>query len=158
MPSGTCELGEGRAASRGGPLRRGVAPKFQEIECHETAVRSIANKNVPKTVMNRKGSHLTKPPKHLSAAAKREFRRLEAEYEFGPDQRLILTVGFEGWDLANAANDLLRTQGLVLNGRRHPAAELQKQGTQTFLRCMRELGLNRSESGDLGRPPSEAVL
>ncbi len=97
-------------------------------------------------------------PKHLSLAAKREMRRLEAEYEFGPDQRMILIVGLEGWDMANTAGELLRTEGLVVKGRRHPAAELQKQGTQTFLRCMRELGLNRGEAGDIGRPALDAEL
>ena len=99
-----------------------------------------------------------KLPKHLSVEAKRQMRRLDEEYEFGPDQRMILTVGLEGWDMANTAGALLRKEGLVLNGRRHPAAELQKQGTQTSLRCMRELGLNRGEPGDPGRPPTEVEL
>ena len=101
---------------------------------------------------------MTTVPNHLSPAARRHMRRLESEYEFGSDQSLILVVGLEGWDLANQAGKLLRTEGLVVNGRRHPAAELQKQGTQTFLRCMRELGLNRGEPGDLGRPSTEVEL
>lgn len=97
-------------------------------------------------------------PKHLSPAAKRHMRRLESEFEFGEDQRLILITGFENWDLANQARELLKTQGLILNGRRHPAAELAKQGTAVFLRCMRELGLNRGEPGDPGRPSADVEL
>lgn len=97
-------------------------------------------------------------PKHLSAAAKGHVKRLQGEYDFSADQWLILIEGLEGWDMANQARELLRREGLVVNGRRHPACEIQKQGTAVFLRCMRELELNRGEPGDPGRPPTDVEL
>lgn len=93
-------------------------------------------------------------PKHLSREAKRHWARLVKDYELSPDALLILQVGLENWDQAQAARALIREQGLIVNGRRHPAAELQKNGDALFMRAMRELGLNLSEPGDVGRPPA----
>ena len=95
-----------------------------------------------------------KPPKHLSKHAKRHWDRLVREYELAPDAALILQLGLENWDMAQQARQLIREQGLILNGRRHPAAEIQKNGDALFMRAMRELGLNLSGPGDVGRPPA----
>jgi phage terminase small subunit len=92
-------------------------------------------------------------PKFLSAKAMRHWNRISAEYELTPDAAMILETGLENWDMAQDARALLRKEGLVLNGRRHPAIEIQKLGDMIFLRSMRELGLNISDPGDVGRPP-----
>jgi len=94
-----------------------------------------------------------KTPKHLSIAAKTHMRRVQNEYDLSPDAAMILVVALENWDMANEARQMLRTEGMILGGRRHPAIEIQKQGDAIFLRCMRELGLNLNDPGDVGRPP-----
>jgi len=92
-------------------------------------------------------------PKGLSLEAKRHWNRIVKEYELTADAAMILETGLANWDMAQEARLLLRTQGMVLNGRRHPALEIQKLGDMIFLRSMRELGLNISDPGDVGRPP-----
>ncbi len=94
-----------------------------------------------------------KAPKHLSVEAKRHWSRVLKEYELAPDAALILQTGLENWDMAQEARRLIREQGLIVNGRRHPACEMQKNGDALFMRAMRELGLNLSEPQDVGRPP-----
>lgn len=92
-------------------------------------------------------------PKHLSVEARRHWIRIVSEYELTPDAAMILETGLSNWDMAQEARRLVREQGMVLNGRRHPALEMQKLGDMIFLRSMRELGLNISDPGDTGRPP-----
>lgn len=100
-----------------------------------------------------KTASVNAPPKQLSLAARRHWARITKEYELTPDAAMILETGLENWDMAQRARALIRKDGMVLNGRRHPAVEMQKLGDMIFLRSMRELGLNISDAGDNGRPP-----
>ena len=95
-----------------------------------------------------------KTPKHLSPEAKRHWNRLMKEFELTTDTALILQTGLENWDCAQEARRLIREQGMLVKGRRHPAFEVQKNGDALFMRSLRELGLNRGEPGEVGRPPS----
>lgn len=95
---------------------------------------------------------------NLSAEAQKEMRRISKAYELSPDATLVLTVALENWDLARQARAILRKEGIVQGGRRHPCIEIAKQGDALFLRGLRELGLNLDEPGDPGRPPAGVEL
>lgn len=95
-----------------------------------------------------------KCPSSLSLAARRHWNRITKEYELTPDAAMILQTGLENWDMAQDARNKIREEGIVVNGKRHPAIEIQKLGDMIFLRSMRELGLNISDPGDVGRPPN----
>jgi phage terminase small subunit len=92
------------------------------------------------------------PPKHLSAESKRAWRRVSAEYELTPDAQLLLRGALENWDRAQAARVLVDAEGLVVNGRRHPAVDIEKQAYGLFQRFLRQLGLDLVEPGPAGRP------
>jgi len=94
-----------------------------------------------------------KPPVHLSLEARRHWNRITAAYEITADSAMILETGLANWDMAQEARELLRREGMVVDGKRHPAIEIVKQGNATFLRAFRELGLNLAPPGDVGRPP-----
>jgi len=104
----------------------------------------------PKTFRNQK---LMKCPVHLSIDARRHWNRITAAYEITADSAMILETGLANWDMAQVARELLRKEGMVVDGKRHPAIEVQKLGDMIFLRSMRELGLNIAPPGDVGRPP-----
>ncbi len=94
-----------------------------------------------------------KCPANLSSDARRHWNRITAEYELTSDAAMILETGLASWDMGQQARELLRREGLVLGTKRHPALEILKMADTTFLRAMRELGLNISDPGDVGRPP-----
>ncbi len=83
-----------------------------------------------------------KPPKHLTAEAKKFWRRVSSEYELTPDAELILQVAAENWDRAQQARVEVSRDGLTADGRRHPAIDIEKQAYGLFLRAMRQLGLD----------------
>ncbi len=96
-----------------------------------------------------------RPPKHLSDEGKRFWRAVAREFELTPDSALILRAACENWDRAQQAREAIAKDGLVLNGRRHPALDVEKQAYSLFLRAMRALGLDILPPGSLpvGRPP-----
>ena len=91
-------------------------------------------------------------PGHLSAAMKKFWRRVEREYELDPDALLILRTACEAWDRAQQARHAIDLDGLIINGRRHAAVDVEAQSQSLFLRAMRQLGLDVVAPGRLGRP------
>jgi phage terminase small subunit len=100
-----------------------------------------------------KNDSVNNPPKNLSLAARRHWARITKDYELTSDAAMLLETGLANWDMAQEARKLIRKEGMVLNGRRHPAIEIQKLGDSLYMRAMRELGLNISDPGEAGRPP-----
>jgi P27 family predicted phage terminase small subunit len=91
-------------------------------------------------------------PLHLSAESRRTWARIIAEYDITPDAALLLRAALENWDRAQAARELVSREGLVLNGKRHPATDIEKQSYGLFQRFMRQLGLDIAPAGPVGRP------
>lgn len=91
-------------------------------------------------------------PKHLSPESKTAYRRVMREYELAPDSEMLLRAALENWDRAQAARSLVSQEGLVLNGRRHPAVDIEKQAYGLFQRFVRQLGLDIIPPGEPGRP------
>ena len=67
-----------------------------------------------------------KPPAHLSAKAKMLWKRLNEQFEFEPDAVQTLAIALENLDLADKARELLRVEGLVINGKKHAASDSVK--------------------------------
>lgn len=97
-------------------------------------------------------------PKHLSAESKRTWRRIASEYELTPDAAALLQVALENWDRAQAARELVNLEGLVIDGKRHPGTDIEKQAYGLFLRAMRQLGLDIAQPGPVGRPAGGGLL
>lgn len=92
-------------------------------------------------------------PRHLSAEMKAFWAEIMAEYELEVDARLILRAACENWDRAQQAREQIAKDGLLLDGRRHPAVDVEKQAYSLYLRAMRQLGLDVVAPGPIGRPP-----
>lgn len=93
-----------------------------------------------------------KAPKHLSPESKRFWGRIVSEYDITPDAALLLRAALENWDRAQSARELVSREGLVMNGKRHPATDIEKQSYGLFQRFMRQLGLDIAPAGAVGRP------
>ena len=94
-----------------------------------------------------------KPPTHFSEEARKLWRSLNEEYQFTPDTLAILRVSLENYDLSQEAREALKRDGLVLDGKRHPAVDIARQSYGLFLRGMRQLALDVVGPGPTGRPP-----
>lgn len=94
-----------------------------------------------------------KPPSHLSSEMKRFWKSVNDAYELEQDALLILRAAAENWDRAQEAREQVKKDGLVLNGRRHPAIDIEKQAYGLFLRSLRQLGIDAVAAGPIGRPP-----
>jgi P27 family predicted phage terminase small subunit len=102
---------------------------------------------------------LAKPiraPKHLTAASKRFYERIAADYTLEPHHLRLLQLLCEAWDRGQEARKILHKEGLVIDHERlgkrpHPAAGIEKDSRTAVARLLRELNL--SEEPDDNRPP-----
>lgn len=101
---------------------------------------------------------MTKPPDHLSAESKSHWRRIAKEFDLTADAALLLRCALEQFDRAQAARELVSREGLVVNGKRHPATDIEKTAFGLFGRFMRQLGLDIAPAGPVGRPPASGGL
>ena len=74
------------------------------------------------------------PPKHLSRAAKRKWRKLQEEYSIvDGGGLLLLNTLMDAWDQAAAARSIMARDGFILENpstghkRAHPAAAILKE-------------------------------
>ena len=91
-------------------------------------------------------------PAHLSQEMRKFWRRVTEEYELERDALLILKTACEAQDRAQQAREIIAKEGLILDKRRHPAIDVEAQSQSLFLRAMRQLGLDISGPGPVGRP------
>lgn len=101
-----------------------------------------------------------KPPKHLSAEARRWWRRVLAEYGIEDAAGLmILGQALEAYDRLREAQELIRRDGLIIatpaTGAKHlhPAARVEKEARTLLLTAWKQLGLDIEPPGPIGRPP-----
>ena len=94
-----------------------------------------------------------KAPSHFSQKSRQLWKSIHADYELEPEAAELLRVALENLDLADQARGLLRTEGLVVNGKKHPASDAVKLHDGMFLRAIRQLGLDVVAPGPIGRPP-----
>ena len=94
-----------------------------------------------------------KPPLHLTPKSRKLWTSIHELYELEPEAAETLRVALENLDLADRARALLDREGLVLDGKRHPALDALKQCHGMYLRALRQLGLDVVQPGPIGRPP-----
>lgn len=87
-------------------------------------------------------------PKHFSTKARQLWAAIHADYELAPEACELLRVALENLDLADKARELLRNEGLVVNGRKHPASDAVKLHDGLHLRAMRQLALDVAAPGE----------
>ena len=102
--------------------------------------------------MRPKAPKTPKAPIHFSEKARQLWKSIHEEYELEPEAGELLRVALENLDLADKARELLRTEGLVVNGKKHPASDAVKLHDGMFLRAIRQLGLDVVAPGPMGRP------
>ncbi len=91
-------------------------------------------------------------PGYFSAKTKALWKAVLTEYDLAPEMLELFRLALENLDLADAARQLLRAEGLVVGGKKHPAADLVKMHDGLYLRAMRQLGLDVVQSQkDAGR-------
>ena len=88
-----------------------------------------------------------KTPAYLSDKSKRLWRTIHEGFDLEVDAIELLRVALENLDLADQARNLLRTEGLVINGKKHPASDAVKLHDGMFMRAMRQLGLDVVAAG-----------
>ncbi len=97
-----------------------------------------------------------KAPAHLSAASRRWFGHVVAEFNLEPQHVRLLQLAAEAWDEGEEARKLLARAGLVVTDRfgqerAHPAVAIRRDSRIAFARLVRELALEDSPPG--ARPP-----
>ena len=98
-----------------------------------------------------------KAPSYLSAAAKKWWDSVVAEYVLESHHLKLLEAAAGAWDRAEQARKLLKKDGLVVLDRfkqqkAHPASLIERDSKSLFSRLVRELGLDVEGPVD-SRPP-----
>ena len=96
---------------------------------------------------------IPKAPRCLTPKTKAIWKQVTGKYDLEPDYLEVLRIALENLDLADQARELLRTEGLVVGGKKHPASDACKLHDGLFLRAARQLGLDILPPGAIGRPP-----
>jgi hypothetical protein len=100
-----------------------------------------------------KKTPVKRPPDCLSTKSKGIWKAVVNQFELEAEALQTLQVALENLDLADTARNLLRVDGLVVNGKKHPASDSVKLHDGLYLRALRQLGLDVIAPGLLGRPP-----
>src|SRR5262245_59812994 len=99
-----------------------------------------------------------RPPKHLSAEAKSWWKTVVNDYELAEHHLKILQTACESWDRMVQARNALAEHGLTYRDghdcpRARPEVRIEADSRVLFLRAVRELGLDETESPEAPRPP-----
>lgn len=95
-----------------------------------------------------------RPPRHLSAAARKIWRLIETQWELDDGARFNLLVALKNFDRGEAAAELVRTEGIMIDGKPHPGIRIMKDCDLVMLKAWRSIGLDvEPPSHNIGRPP-----
>lgn len=91
-----------------------------------------------------------KPPRHLSAAARRLWKEITGTWALEPHHRAVLVKALEAADRAEEARLILARDGLTVNTdgggvKPHPAVGIERDSRMAFARLIAQLGLDVSE-------------
>lgn len=94
-----------------------------------------------------------RPPRTLSAGAKRIWSMIEREWSLDNGARLCLATALKNFDLGEQAAEILRREGLILEGKPNPAIKILKDADLLLLRAWRSIGLDvEPPRHEIGRP------
>jgi P27 family predicted phage terminase small subunit len=87
-------------------------------------------------------------PDHLQPATAAWWLKTAEFFELEPSQCRVLTCAASAWDRMEAARQILSAEGLVIKDKlgtpkQHPAVAIERDSRQAFLRCLRDLNLDR---------------
>jgi P27 family predicted phage terminase small subunit len=90
-------------------------------------------------------------PAHLSDEAREWWRLVNRDYELEPHHLRLLQLAAEAWDTGQAAREALAAEGLTFHDRHgqikpHPAAAMQREAAASFMRAVRQLGLDEAHA------------
>jgi P27 family predicted phage terminase small subunit len=99
---------------------------------------------------------LPRPPTHLSAAARRLWRATVEGYELERHHLELLERACRALDHAIEAEEIIRRDGLVVDGRygvrAHPAVAIARDARVAFARLLREIDLEGVAAADPRTP------
>lgn len=103
---------------------------------------------------------MSKPPTHLSAAAKKLWNDIFTEYSIDDAAGMaILRVALEAFDRSQEARMVVKKQGMTILGRdgqvrSHPLLTVERDNRAAFLAGLKALNLDLEPLRDApGRPP-----
>lgn len=108
-------------------------------------------------------NHRPKPPQYLSALAKSWWKRLNEDFEFGPDALLILEATMQSFDRWMEARAVVTAEGITVNDRfgqpkQHPATLIERDAKGSMLQGLKQLGLKEEPPQvGAGRPSAKFV-
>jgi P27 family predicted phage terminase small subunit len=98
-----------------------------------------------------------RPPRHLSPETKRWWRAVTEAFALEEHHLRLLQLACESWDRAQEARRAVQKDGLCVEGRfgpkSHPALAVERDSRTSFMRALRELGLDIAAPDD-SRPPA----
>lgn len=109
--------------------------------------------------MAKRGQRGPKPPDHLGTESKALWRKLNADYDFGPHDLARLQCACEAYDRMTQARKTLAELGTTYEDARwktpkaRPEVAIERDSRLAFLRALRELGLDL-EQDEPARPPA----
>ncbi len=103
---------------------------------------------------------MMKPPKGLSAEAKRIWTSIEKEWKLNRQEVILLQQALENFDQMREAQAIIKKEGLILEDEKmrkylHPAATWEKTCKNNFQRFMKQIGFMegiKKNARGVGRP------
>jgi phage terminase small subunit len=92
-------------------------------------------------------------PKHLNAASRAWWRSVVEQYNLEQHHLRLLQLAAEAWERCQEAREVLAAEGIVLNGKTHPAIAIERDARLAFARLLRELDLDGGPEPEAPRPP-----
>lgn len=96
----------------------------------------------------------TSPPEHLGRTEADLFRQIQADYGIQDSAGIaLLTAACEAAGTARQCREKIAVDGLLTEaGRAHPLCAVQRDARNSFLACIRQLGLDTEAGGNIGAP------
>ncbi|MCE9589578.1 MAG: hypothetical protein K8S99_03545 [Planctomycetes bacterium] len=98
-------------------------------------------------------------PAHLKPTTRAWWASVVGEFELEDHHKKLLTLAAESWDMNTQAREALAEHGLTYTDRfstprARPEVGIERDSKITFMRALRELGLDVDAPGEAARPPT----
>lgn len=93
-------------------------------------------------------------PEHLDRQEAELYRQIQSDYGIQDSAGIaLLTAACEAAGTARQCREKIAIDGLLTEaGRAHPLCAVQRDARNSFLACIRQLGLDTEGSGNIGAP------
>lgn len=98
----------------------------------------------------------TKAPRHLQPETRKWYAAIAQRFVLEAHHEKLLLLAGECWDRSREAREVLSREGLTVSDKygqvkAHPAAQIERDARNGFMRALRELGLDLTQEAP--RPP-----